>query len=106
MHNARGEAAPDRWPALMRQLLDSAAARGESSAAPNEQLDDVVVLAAHALEHHATQARRVRTTALQWHQEGQVAAAAPPKGGSEAVPFVGARSPTPFRAGKTVDRKG
>lgn len=109
MPASRPDVAPDRWPALMRQLLDSAVQGGETAPAPVPSVDDVVALAAHALEHHAGQARKVRATARQWHDAGQHAAEAVTPRRPTPIhppPFVGSRSQTPFLAGKAVDRKG
>ena len=103
----RGEASPERWPQLMRQLLDAATAQRESSPAPSSAEDDVVALATHALDLHAGRVQRVRATAQEWQREAR-----PPAPlllqdqGATPVPFLGARSTTPFRAGRTVDRKG
>jgi hypothetical protein len=107
MSSNRGEASPERWPQLMRQLLDAATAQRESSPAPSSAADDIVALAAHALDLHAGRIQRTRATAEQWQREARPTAPLVLQDqGAKPVPFLGARSTTPLRAGRTVDRKG
>ncbi len=107
MSHTRGEASPERWPQLMRQALEAAAAQHTSSPAPPSAADDVVALAAHALDFHAGRVERVRQTAEQWGREARLPNNLNVLGQTQPpTPFLGARATTPFRAGRTVDRKG
>ena len=92
----------DQWPHLMRQLLDSEASHAKTSSSPRRGIDDVVSLAAHALELHAAQALRTRATAERWSAEGRVGPAATPR----SVPLVRSATPAATSAGGQMDRKG
>ena len=89
----------DQWPHLMRQLLDSEASHAETSSNPRRGIDDVVSLAAHALELHAAQALRTRATAERWGAEGRVVT-------PRSVPLVRSATPAGVPAGSQMDRKG
>ncbi len=94
----------------MRQLLDATQSHAEPPVSTSDEADDVVVRAAHALDLHASHARAVRATAAQWNRDSRPKAAPLPfilgNEGAAPVPFFGVRAPTPYNAGRTVDRKG
>ena len=100
----RRDSAQDRWPELMRQLLDSAAARGNVVPSAHRPADDVVMLATHAMEWHASRAQVARTTAAGWRREGQLGMST-----HTAVPItgtIGTPRQAPLPAERHVDRTG